>query len=761
MRGTTHTDGIPHTYEQALGRAARLWGIEPDYGDTWGKLHITAPETQKAILTALGVDTTSRESLERAVENRIFQDWDRLVPPVVVAGAATWASGFPLHVPASMADGSAVVEFRWENGQTERQTFQLSELVNNGRADVRGTSYTRKRVPLPVSATLGYHDVTVTLHGSHGETRQASTRLILCPDRAYVPPALRNGGKTAGITLALFSLRSNRNWGCGDYTDLEGAVDWVSSEVGAGFIGLNPLHAIPNRQPFNTSPYLPTSTFYKNPLYLDVERIPDFQNARRARRFLRTPATAREIAELRATGLVEYERVWALKLFALKLAFAWFLRHEHRCDTDRAREFQEYAKREGGLLDGYAVFSALDDFLHRQIPDAWIWPDWPEQYRDPESEAVRTFARKRWRLVLFYKYVQWQSALQLERAQEYARFRGLSIGLFHDLALAVDRYGADLWAYGRFYVRGCRVGAPPDGFSPKGQDWSFPPPDSERHRHDGYRLFAESVRKNCQHGGALRMDHVMRFFRLYWIPEYMQPDQGAYVRDRFDELLHIVALESVREKVVLVGEDLGTVTTEIRQALNRFGIHGYKVLFFEKSDRGDLRLPYQYAAQAVVASSTHDLPTLAGFWLARDIEARRDAGLLRDNSAFPKMLAERQREKQKLLDALFAEGLLPEWTPRRAEQIPEFTGELHNAMIGWLAEAGSRLLAVNQEDLLKETEQQNLPATTSEYPNWRRKMSFTIEQLRDGAARDYTAMLRAWLVKTGRLAGTSQGHVGA
>jgi 4-alpha-glucanotransferase len=231
----------------------------------------------------------------------------------------------------------------------------------------------------------------------------------------------------------------------------------------------------------------------------------------------------------------------------------------------------------------------------------------------------------------------------------------------------------------------------------------------------------------------------------------MDPAHGAYVCDRSDDLLHILALESVRRQVVIVGEDLGTVTRQMRQSLDRFGLYGYKVPYFEKTDSGLFKQPGEYKAQAVVASSTHDLPTLAGFWLGRDIEERRRCGLLPDEESFRREQASRACEKQGLLNGLFAQGLLPDWFPREASSVPELTGELHNAITGWVASAPSRLLAMNQEDLLKETEQQNLPATTSEHPNWRRKMRFTVEELLAGAARDYTAMFRNWLERTGRL----------
>lgn len=741
------------TYAEALDRAARLWGVEPEYGDTWGKVHVATPEIEKRILAALGVDTETRESLDRAVEEHMFREWDRMLPPVFVAGESDWVRGFPLHVPGALAGATAALEIRWEDGGSRSLEFQLSDIANSGCAELCGRDYLRKHIPIPAGAPLGYHEVEVSLQASEGQAAHASMRLILCPERSYTAPVTQNG-RAAGLVLALYGLRSGRNWGCGDFTDLEDIAGWVVHDIGASFIGLNPLHAIPNRQPFNTSPYLPSSAFYKNPIYLDLERIEDFRNSRRAQAWLGTAGTQREMEALRASEFVEYERVYALKLHGLKLAFLTFLR-DLRSGSPRVREFREFMEREGELLDSFATWCALDDWLHRRHPAMWTWPDWPEEFRQPDSLSTRAFAEKYWRLVLFYKYAQWQVDLQLEHAQQHACDSGLAIGLFHDLALATDRFGADLWAYGPFYVSGCRVGAPPDGFSPKGQDWSFPPPNSGRHRENGYYLFAESIRQNCRHGGALRIDHVMRFFRLYWIPEGMDPEHGAYVRDRWDELLHILALESVRQKVIVVGEDLGTVTRQIRQALDRFGLYGYKVPYFEKNDRGEFKPPPLYAVPALVASSTHDLPTLAGFWTGRDIEVRHACGLLHDEDGYRQQLAERSVEKQRLLDALFAQDLLPAWFQRRAEQIPELTGELHNAIIGWLAMAPSRLLALNQEDLLKETEQQNLPGTTSEYPNWRRKMRFTVEELRAGAAHDYTNMFRNWLDRTGRLGGST------
>ena len=738
------------SYQEALERAARLWGIEPEYSDTWHRQHVTSPEIQRAILEALGVPASSLEELDQAVEERLWGEWHALLPPVLVLGENSGPREVPLHLPSSLAGSELAIEVRLEEGGSEKWETPLGELRDSAQAILRGQWFCRKQVPLPRHLPLGYHELRVSVSSPGGQTRRAAMPLILCPERAYVPGVIRDGGRTAGLAIGLYGLRSARNWGCGDFTDLEGLIDWLAEEVGVTFVGLNPLHDIPNRYPFNISPYLPNSAFYKNCLYLDVERLEDFQNSPRAQALLARPEVQTELEALRTSPQVQYERVYALKLRALKLSFVTFLR-EFGQGGSRSGQFQQFIREEGELLDGFAVHCALAEWIHARHPEVWVWPDWPEPFRDPGTEAVRCFARRHWRAVLFYKYVQWQVDLQLAAAQQHARRRGLEIGLYHDLALAADRCGADLWAQRAFYVSGCRVGAPPDGFAPKGQDWSFPPPNSQHHRATGYRLFRECIRKNCRHGGALRIDHVMRFFRLYWIPEGLPPTQGAYVRDSFEDLLHILALESVRQQVAIVGEDLGTVTPEIRQALDRFAIFRYQVLYFEKNERNEFRLPQEYPAEALVSSSTHDLPTLAGFWLARDIEARHRAGLLPEAS-YHSQLAGRALEKQQLLEALFRLGLLPDWVPRSAAVIPELTGEIHSALVGFLATTPCRLMTLNQEDLTKETEQQNLPSSTWQYPNWQRKMKFSLEELRASPqARDFTRMFRNWLDRTGRL----------
>jgi 4-alpha-glucanotransferase len=687
--------------DDALRDAAERNGVQQDFWDIFGRRHFTEPETNRAILTALGFDCRSEESLQSSLARRAGIENHRILPPVLVAG-----ENEAIRIP-----GNFDLDIVTEKGERHRVRIENGAPTSD--------------LHLPP----GYHEATAG---------DCTMRLIVTPDRAHLPEP----GKHAGLGITLYGLRSDRNWGVGDFRDLRDLIDWAVPTLHVDFIALNPLHAIHNRRPYNTSPYLPNSTFYRNFLYLDVEDVPGFEGVRRQ---FENSETCAELARLRASPTVEYEQVAALKRRALDLVFA---------ANPPGPDCENWIAREGDLLRLYATYCALDEYLHAQNPQLWVWPDWPEPYRDPASEAVRQFAAEHRREILFHGWLQWNVDRQLAGVQQHARNAGMRIGLYHDLALATDRCGSDLWAHRRFFVAGCRVGSPPDDFSPTGQDWSFPPPNAAQHRADGYRLFTESIRKSLQNGGALRIDHVMRLFRLYWIPEGHDAAHGAYVRDVTGDLVRILALESVRNNAVIVGEDLGTVEPEVRETLAGFGILSYRLLWFERSfednDAGRFRSPAEYPAQALAASTTHDLATIAGFWTSNDIEARLRAGTI-DRKAYEAQQLDRARDKQRLLDALFAARLLPEGYGRRASEIPELTGELHYAIIGFLASTPSVLWLVNQEDMTKEPAQQNLPGTTSEYPNWSRKMRWSIADLGGlREASDCADMVRGWIDSTGR-----------
>ncbi len=589
-----------------LHALAAARGVEAEYWDIFGTLHTAPAPLLEAILASLGDAEGSSP----------------LIPPTIVLSAA--APFLPVSLPPESSAVELVLEITFEDGTRRSESIVLHPA---------GPSSAIQLVPLP-ALPLGYHRIQAVAAGMSVEAH-----LIATPDRAWFPAGTDEMGfRAGGLGVSLYSLRSSRNWGAGDFTDLETFLAWAAP-LGCSFVSLNPLHSIANRAPYNTSPYLPNSIFFRNFLYLDIERIPEFAHSSAAQSDFASPVTQSEIAAFRASPYVEYERVAALKLRFLKILFADFFDAGGQLNP----AFLRYLESEGEPLRRFAIHSALEEAMRAANPAVWNWRSWPEEYRHPRSPAVEAFALENSRAVLLYQWIQWRIEVQLAHAQRRAVELGMALGLYHDLALATDRFGADLWANPEFFVDGCRVGAPPDSFSPNGQDWAFPPPNSEAHYRDGYRLFAASIRRNLQHGGALRIDHVMRFFRLYWIPDGFAASEGTYVRDRHEDLVRILALESVRHRVLIVGEDLGTVPEIARETLARFGILSYRLFYFERDVTGRFRLPREYPTDALVSVSTHDLPTLAGFWEGADIEARRAAGVLPD--AESRALAWEERQK--------------------------------------------------------------------------------------------------------------------
>lgn len=730
-------------YDDALWRAAAEAAVDTSYWDIFGNQHHSTREALQAMLRSLGRNVDSFESLENERRCRFAQNIESVLPATCVV------SENDKCVSLSVFSGPPVsLDYRidLEDGTNLSGTVNTAKLPETCLTVLDDRRWSTYRFRLPAEVPLGYHTISIAINGN----AVALSQLIVCPDRCYFPEPLANGGRTAGFNVALYGLRSERNWGCGDFSDLRVLITWARQNVGFSFIGLNPLHALHNRTPYNTSPYLPLSMYYKNFIYIDIESVPEFQNSRCARGLVASPRIQNQIRDLRDSEFVEYAQVARLKLRFLKVLYRQFRRERGREVTPRSVAFAAYCEREGDLLSRFALYCALDETLHKQNRNLWTWRDWPAPYQTPDSPESQTFAREHSCSVEFYKYIQFVIEEQLVAAQQHALDAGMSIGLYHDLAVATDNCGSDLWSTRDHYVTGCRVGAPPDDFSPQGQDWGFPPPNKEVHRAEGYRLYRESIRKIVRHGGALRIDHVMRLYRLFWVPPGMGPAQGSYVRDYAEDLLRVLALESVRSRNIIVGEDLGTITDEMRDLFTRFGILSYRLFPFEKNyQTGCFRHSFEYPRQALVSSSTHDLPTLAGFWQNSDIEARRKSGLA-DEASSRNQIHDRQREKQAMLDLLHSENLLPAHYTREASSLNWLDGDLHNAVIGFLARVPSLLLLLNQEDFTKETDQQNLPGSTFQYPNWQRKMRVAVNELTSRASEPYSNMFRHHLTAAGR-----------
>ena len=513
----------------------------------------------------------------------------------------------------------------------------------------------------------------------------------------YQPVLLEQGGRVWGLVVQLYGVRSERNWGIGDFSDLRSLVE-LAAGLGAAVVGVNPLHAA------DISPYSPSSRHALNTVYLDIESIPEFGQCGEAQQLTKSRTFLSRLLQLRKAELVDYEGVRSVKNEVLELLYACF-----RKDRARRKRFAEWNARSPKGLRDYALYQAL-----REEFGSAGWQSWPKSVQSPGSAEVRRFAKAKAVRVEFHAYLQWNARLQLDLVQRHAQELGMPIGLYFDLALGSDRGGAEVWSDQSSYATDASIGAPPDEFNPRGQDWGLPPYSPRALRAAGYRPFVDLLRANMPIGGALRLDHVMALARLYWIPGGNKPDKGGYVNYALEDLLGVLAQESRRNRCMVIGEDLGTVTPQLRKALNDGGILSYRPLLFEKDPNGEFSAPPAYPREALTCVSTHDLPTWRGYWEAHDLKLREQFGLTVDPQ---KERAQREAEKAKLKAVLEREGFDTSAAGAHA----------------FLARTPSKILMVQPEDVFELVEQANLPGTVDQHPNWRRKLPVTLERWKSDA----------------------------
>ncbi len=712
-------------------------GVAADYHDIAGTRHVTTDETRRAILAAMGFRASNKTELVEELTAWDERPWIQGCEPVRIVRVGQEPGAWSLHIPCEPAEDE-LIQIRWiVSGEDGGRCFEQVEGPGLRIDDVRvigGRRAIRVQMTLPSQLPMGYYEVHAGVKGPAVE-REVRFRLIVAPDRCHVPDVFQKGARLWGLALQLYSLRSESNWGIGDFRDLSTMVEWAGKQLGVSLIGLNPLHALKNSMPYHISPYSPNSRLFLNEIYVDVEGVPEFQTSAEAQNQLTDPSFGAQLDAARQRELVDYDTVAQAKRTVLEICYEEFL-HNHfegldpelTPTTERGKTFVSYVRQEGEALLHYAVFQALEE-EQRAASGAMIWTDWPEAYRTPTSDAVREFQHRHRRRIWFFVYLQWLAAEQLGALVKKTEEAGMPIGFYLDMAVGSDRYGADGWRYQDVSVLRADAGAPPDAFAPEGQNWGFPPTDPIRLRATGYQYFIDLLRKNLRYGGAIRLDHVMVLFRLFWIPRGLPASQGTYVYYPADDLLAILALESVRAGALVIGEDLGTVPDWVRERLGQAGVLSYRVLYFERKDGGEFKPPHWYPAQSLAVVTTHDLPTLNGYWDAHDIDVRRDLGLIHTEDARQASRAERQSDKRKWLAALKSEGLLPPDMPDDPDAIPAMTWELIGVTHQFLARTPAWLVLANIEDVIATRDQVNLPGTLDQHPNWRRKLDLSLESL--------------------------------
>lgn len=655
--------------------------VAREYVDALGERRVVAPQTVERLERLLGPAPRG------------------LAPPAVVV-----REDEPLTVDVTLPASAASASVRWTLTSESAAVVRGETAFGDGAlvaAENEAIADETRRVRVADAQPLGLYDLELAAGTPDGRALAAArVHAIVVPRLAHAP-----AGRTWGVTLQLYALRSARNDGIGDLADLR-AVCALLGDRGASYVGINPLHAPCRADPENASPYAASSRRWLNWLAIAVDEVPEARDS--AVRALLDGAARRErLRALRAAPLVDYPGVARIKDEALRACFAALERA-----PARQAEFDAWCAAQGEPLARFAVFEVLAARYGRAIEA------WPAAYRRADAGDVARFAAGEAYELRYGMYLQWIAAAQFEAVARDAAEHG--VRLYRDLAVGVDRNAADVWADAEAYVEDVSVGAPPDELNPLGQDWGLPPLDPRGLVREGYAELLALLRTNARGAGALRIDHAFALQRLFWIPRGAAPQDGAYVLYPVDELRGIVALASVRERCVVVGEDLGTVPPGFRERMTETGILSYRILFFEKDDAGRFIAPERYPPLALAASGTHDLPTIAAWLHGEDITLRDRLGLLRVPAS--EEHAARERERAQLLDTLVAHGDL---APAERDDDTAVVVAANR----YLAASPSAIVMAQLDDILGEREPANVPGTASEYPNWRRKLGTDIESL--------------------------------
>ena len=702
----------------SLDRLADLYGIEPGYTDIWQQDHRIGAETKRLLLSAMGVPTGSDADIEASLGIARERQFARLSPAVVVCRAGTEIA-LPLTSDLSGRD-----RLHWsvvsEQGEAFSGEARLPDLQLLDQDRTLGRQCVRLMLPLQDRLSPGYHRCTVTF----GSDIRTESEIVVTPRRAFWPACLDRDGGLVGVTAPLYGLRSERNAGIGDFADLA-TLGRTLAPLDAAFVGINPVHALFPGQPDRFSPYAPSSRSFLNILMIAVDQVPELAGSAKAQAILSRPDTQTLLNACRADALVDYALVLRIKLTVLEALFETFLGLQ--TSSPRRIAFRAFVEAGGERLVRHIRFEALAEHFMRKDGTLTDWHDWPAAYRSPDTEAVQSFADQHDDRVAFYGYLQWLAAGQLEQAQTEATGAGMAIGLYLDLAVGVAADGAEAWSDQEALVDGVRIGAPPDDFNPNGQNWGLLPLSPTAMQARCYRPFIDLLRQSMRHAGALRIDHVLGLARSFWLPADRDVS-GAYIRYPMQDLLGLVALESQRQRCLVVGEDLGTVPESLRSALSDHGLLGCRLLYFERDEQGECRPAQAYATASIASIGTHDLPTLKGFWEGRDIDWREKLGLYPDQKKSIADREEREKLKAELLHLLDSEGLLPQdIDPTRPSK--SLTWPLVDAFHQFLSSTPAVLKAIQLEDALGALEQANLPGTIDEHPNWRRKITVPLETL--------------------------------
>ncbi|MDD7465427.1 MAG: 4-alpha-glucanotransferase [Actinomycetaceae bacterium] len=735
LEPSAHSPQLPSRAQ--LIHLADAYGIAHEYWEVNGTHHEADDSTLMRVLAAMGVDASTEDAVHAALRDVDEREWRRVLPECAVymsdAGGVIHA-----HVPHGW---NVTVSIELEPGEYgEAAQIELEQIEDfTEPREIDGALVGQAAFNVPVGLPLGYHRALAQVwHDAENfcaasEKYTASSSLISVPRRVEGDVASQADGadqgghsRSWGMMIQLYSVRSRSSWGIGDLQDLAD-LSRIFGADGADFVLINPLHAgepVGHMQP---SPYLPVSRRFFNPIYIRPEAIPEWERLDHEVQERVTALAAGVKAQSVRNELIDRDAVWNAKRAALKMIFTAGRKRR------RQREFLDFCHEQGKGLEDFALWCALlecnladkgesahgaeatesheceEVSFHVPSQDGELSPELSAWHVPPldssQVEQARIDLADR---VEFWMWLQWIMDEQLQQAQKAAREAGMAYGICHDLAVGVHPHGADVWSLAGAFATGMEVGAPPDFYNQQGQNWSQPPWNPAALAHMGYTPVRDMLRTILKHAGALRLDHVMGLFRLYWIPQGNAASEGTYVYFNYEAMLGIVLLEAHRAGAVVVGEDLGTVEPWIRQVLHDRGILGTSVFWFEKQEDGWPREPGQYRHDVLATVDTHDLPPAAGYWKETHVDLRARLGLLTEGEEHARSAARYEREQ--VLARLREHQLIGE---NPSDQ------EIIEALHAYVCRTPSQLVGVNLTDAVGEERTQNQPGTSDEYPNWR------------------------------------------
>ena len=675
-----------------LHAVARLYNVQSVYTDVFGRLVEPPVEAILSVLQLLGAPVERMEDLPGALRQRRQFLWRQGIEPVTI----TWneePTMLTIRLPVRHAESAANYQIRLENGAVLNGRCQDQVGTATTEHYIDGARYVQRRLLLPEKLPLGYHELGLEISDVKLESH-----LFTAPRHAFTADST---AKRWGLFCPLYAFPSQTSRGAGNFSDLGTFVEFAG-RMGADAVGTLPLLAAFLDRLFEPSPYSPVSRLFWNEFYLDVAKIPELQRCTVAKAMINSSGFQAEVKRLRASPLVDYRRLVALR----RRVFEELARAVLAEPSERRTSFQRFIENHPTVED-YAAFRAK---VEREDKP---WGDWPASSRNGMLRAGEYDEDVK----QYHLYVQWQAHEQMESLVEQAQASGVT--LYLDFPLGVNRDGYDVWRERAVFVVAASGGAPPDDFFTKGQNWGFPPLHPEAMQKDGYRYYVRCLRHHLKHAGMLRIDHVMGLHRLYWIPRGFAAADGVYVRYPAEKFYAILCLESHRHQAHIVGENLGTVPAAVNAGLARHKIHGMYVGQFAIAP-GSINGLKNIGAQNVASLNTHDTPTFAGFWSGADIQDSLDLGLI-SASQVEEAQHHRGRQRETLLAHLKSLGWLGEDAPETAAVL--------KAWLSRIADSDAWLLLVNLEDLWLEPLPQNVPGTWEERPNWRRKARLSLQEI--------------------------------